>query len=219
MSARVFIADDHQVVRDGLKLLLERHQQELKVIGEAGNGIEALKGCLRLKPDIVIMDIGIPLLNGIEVTRRISKKLPDTRVIILSVYGDRETILAAIQAGARGYLLKEDAGEEVIKAIAQIRIGKSYISPPIASVILEDIRQNEIPSVPDKTTPRSLTSQEKQVLQLIAEGHSSKAISDILSISTHTVRSHRKNIMAKLDIHTVAGLTQFAIKKGFTGRG
>lgn len=217
MATKVFIADDHKIVCDGLKMILEHHPN-LKVVGEAGNGIETINQCDKLAPDVVIVDIGIPMLNGIEVTRNILKRNPKTKVVILSMYGDEQTVMAAIKAGARGYILKEDASEEVVKAIQQVVEGRAYFSGQISSILVAELQKKEPP--PDNMGALSdlLTSQEKKVLQLIAEGNTSKDIAKILFISTQTVRSHRKNIMTKLSIHNVAGLTQFALKKGLTGR-
>jgi DNA-binding NarL/FixJ family response regulator len=217
MGITVFIADDHRVVRDGLKLILGHHPN-LEVVGEAGDGIEAANQCLKLEPDVVIMDIGMPLLNGIEATCKILKKIPSAKVIILSMYGDDQTVLAALRAGARGFILKDEAGEEVVKAIIQVMEGNAYLSPQISSILIEEFSRKESVLYKEDGTLLNLTPQEKQVLQLIAEGHTSKEIGEFLFISTQTVRSHRKNIMAKLNIHNVAGLTKFALMKGLAGR-
>ena len=217
MGTTVFIADDHRVVRDGLKLIL-KHSPDIKVVGEAGDGIEATNQCLKHGPDVVLMDIGMPLLNGIEATSKILRITPSTKIIILSMYGDDQTVLAALRAGARGFILKDEAGDEVISAIKHVMKGNAYLSPQISSVLIEDIRRNESVLYKQDEMLLNLTPQEKQVLQLIAEGHTSKNIAELLFISTHTVRSHRKNIMTKLNIHNVAGLTKFALEKGLAGR-
>ncbi|MDP6179133.1 MAG: response regulator transcription factor [Desulfatiglandales bacterium] len=217
MEVKIFIADDHRVVRDGLRLILEHHPN-LRVVGEAGNGIEATNQCINLEPDIVIMDIGMPLLNGIDVTYKILKKIPSTKVIILSMYGDDQTVLASLRAGARGFILKDEAGEEVVKAIVRVMEGNAYLSPQISSILVGDIKRKENGLYKETELPLALTPQEKQVLQLIAEGYTNKKIAELLFISTQTVRSHRKNIMSKLNIHNVAGLTKFALKKGLAGR-
>ncbi len=217
METRVIIADDHKVVRDGLKMIVEHHP-ELKVVGEAGNGIEAVNQCLKLAPDVVILDIGMPLLNGIEATRKIVNEIPGTKVVILSMYGDDQSVMAAIKAGARGYVLKDEAGAEVVKAIVQVTQGNAFLSAQISSVLIEEIQKKESPPGGGDELLDSLTPQEKQIIQLIAEGKTSKQVGETLCISAETVRSHRKNVMNKLNIHNVVGLTKFALKKGLTGR-
>ena len=180
MEVKIFIADDHRVVRDGLKLILEHHPN-LKVVGEAGNGIEATNQCINLEPDVVIMDIGMPLLNGIDVTHKILKKIPSTKVIILSMYGDDQSVLASLRAGARGFILKDEAGEEVVKAIMRVMEGNAYLSPQISSILIEDIKRKENGLYKETELPLALTPQEKQVLQLIAEGYTNKKIAELLS--------------------------------------
>lgn len=217
MEIRVFIADDHRMVRDGIKLILG-HCSNMKVVGEAGNGIEAINQCIELEPDVVIMDIGMPMLNGIEAAYRLQKNRPSTKVIALSMYSDDQTVLAALRSGVSGFILKEEAGEEVIKAILQVVEGNAYLSPQVSSILINDFRTKEGFSDNDQKRLTNLTSQERQILQLIAEGHKTKDIAELLFISIQTVRSHRKKIMAKLDIHHVAGLTQYAITNGLAGR-
>jgi len=217
MAIKVLVADDHRIVRDGIVLILNDYPN-INVVGEAGNGIETIMQCLKLKPDVVIMDIGMPLLNGIEATRRILKKNPNTNVIILSMYGDDQTVMAALRAGARGFIIKDEAGEEVIKAITQVVKKSTYLSPQISSVLINNIVKKESVLSKEDEWLSNLTPQERQIIQLIAEGHTNKAIAKLLYISDNTVRSHRKNLMSKLNIHNTAGLTKFALGKGLTRR-
>jgi DNA-binding NarL/FixJ family response regulator len=215
MKIKVLLADDHRVVREGIILIL-KNNPDISVVGEAGNGIDATAKALQLKPDVVIMDIGMPLLNGIEATRQIINQTPGTIVIILSMYGDDQTVLAALKAGAKGFIIKDEAGEEVIKAITYVLNDRFYLSPQISSALIDSIVKRDFPGCEEDTnTFSSLTPQERQILQLVAEGHSNKSIAKLLYISNNTVRSHRKHLMSKLDIHNTAGLTKFALEKGF----
>jgi DNA-binding NarL/FixJ family response regulator len=211
---KVFLADDHAVVRDGLRYILEA-QADITVAGEAGDGLQAVEQVLKLKPDVVVMDIAMPQLNGIEATRRILEELPRTRVVILSVYSSAEHIYRALKAGARGYLLKESAGAEVVKAVRTVHAGRRYLCDKITSAMIDTyIQQRE--AVEAKSPLERLSSRERQVLQLVVEGKSSKEIADILHLSPKSVETYRSRLMQKLGVHDIPGLVKFAIQHGLT---
>ncbi len=212
MSIAVFLSDDHTVVRDGLKLLLD-NQSDIAVVGEAGNGREAVRGVGRLKPDIVIMDIAMPELNGIEATRRITESCPDTQVVILSMLSSSEHIFRALQAGARGYLLKESAGAEVVEAIRAVRAGRRYLSQSISEKLVDDyINRRESPAEEDIL--ERLSAREREVLQLVVEGRSTAEIADIAALSPKTVETYRSRLMSKLEIKSMPELVKFALLHG-----
>ncbi len=214
MSITVFLADDHAVVRDGLRLLLEA-QPDMRVIGDAANGHETVRRVARLCPDVVVLDIAMPELNGIEAARQMGQVCPATHVIILSMYSTTEHIYQALQAGARGYLLKESAGIEVVNAVRAVHAGQRYLSPQISDRIVDDyIRQRQAAQA---TNPLArLSSREREVLQLVAEGKSSAEIAGILSLSLKTVETYRSRLMHKLGISDLPGLIRFAIQHGLT---
>lgn len=211
-SISVLIAEDHTIVRKGLCALLEE-SEHIKVIGDAENGHEAIKKTLELQPDIVLMDISMPILNGLEATRRIKSDNPDIRVIILSMHANAEYILQGLQAGAESFLLKESAPEELIKAIETTQNDESYWSPLISKRFRDEFASLRTESL---TIDRydSLTNRERDVLQLIAEGFDIHGISEHLVISEKTARVHRTNLMTKLHIHSIAELTLYALRKG-----
>jgi DNA-binding NarL/FixJ family response regulator len=209
MQTTVLLADDHAVVRDGLRALLESGQ-DLQVVGVAGNGREAVTEAQRLHPDIVIMDIAMPELDGVEATRRIAEKCPDTRVLILSMYLSAEHIHRALQAGAQGYVLKESAGDEVIEAIRALRAGKRYLSHRITETMIDDyLRDGTNVSPLD-----SLSLRERDVLQLVVEGNTNVAIAQKLSLSPKTVETYRARIMRKLKVRDTVELVKFAMRHG-----
>jgi DNA-binding NarL/FixJ family response regulator len=211
---KVFLADDHAVVRDGLRYILEA-QADITVAGEAGDGLQAVEQVRKLKPDVVVMDIAMPQLNGIEATRRILEDLPRTRVVILSVYSSAEHIYRALKAGARGYLLKESAGAEVVKAVRTVHAGRRYLCDKIAATMIDTyVQQRE--AVEAKSPLERLSSRERQVLQLVVEGKSSKEIADILHLSPKSVETYRSRLMQKLGVHDIPGLVKFAIQHGLT---
>lgn len=213
MKHRIFIADDHRIVRDGLRALIEK-ENDLELVGMADNGRQALKKVRKVKPEVVIMDIAMPDLNGIDATVQIVNDVPGVKVIALSMHSEKQLIDGMLRAGASGYLLKESAFEELIKAIRIVCNGKKYLSPEVTDIILRDYLD---PS--GKTTSSraaGLTVREREVLQLIVEGRSTKEIAGRINISVKTVESHRSNIMHKLDLHTVAELTKYAIRQGIT---
>jgi len=208
MTVTVLLADDHAVVRDGLRALLETG--DLQVIAVAGNGREAVAEALRLKPDIVIMDIAMPELDGVEATRRIVEKCPETRVLILSMYLSAEHIYRALQAGAQGYVLKESAGEEVVEAIRTLRAGKRYLSHRITETVIDDyLREGANVSPLD-----SLSLRERDVLQLVVEGRTNAAIAQALSLSPKTVETYRARIMKKLKVRDTVELVKFSMRHG-----
>jgi DNA-binding NarL/FixJ family response regulator len=213
MSISVFLADDHAVVRDGLRALLEA-QPDMRVIGDAANGRETARQVARLCPDVVVLDIAMPELNGIEAAREIGQVSPATQVIILSMHSTTEHVFQALQAGARGYLLKESAGMEVVNAVRAVHAGQRYLSQKISDSMIDDyIRQRQAA----QSSPLAcLSPRERQVLQLVAEGKSSAEIADILSLSLKTVETYRSRLMHKLGISDLPGLVRFAIQHGLT---
>lgn len=214
MSIAVFIADDHTVVRDGLRLLIET-QSDMKVVSEASNGREAARQVLRTSPDVVIMDLAMPELNGVEATRQIRENCPATKVIILSMHSSSEHIFQALKAGAHGYLLKESAGMEVISAIRVVHSGKRYLSEKIGDQMIDEYIHNR--EVAETGSPLSkLSTREREILQLVVEGKSSIEIAQTLFISPKTVETYRSRLMQKLGISDLAGLIRFAIQHGIT---
>jgi DNA-binding NarL/FixJ family response regulator len=215
-SIRVYLAEDHTIVRKAIRSLLDT-QKEIEVVGEGNTGMEAVAQCVELKPDVILMDITMPEMNGVEATRQILKHNPDTSVVVLSVHKEQQYIFPVLKAGARGYVLKDDMVEDLISAIKAVVKGNSYFSPTIQNHLLRDyVRtgdESQQTLKPDPLTPR-----EKQVLQLIAEEHTNKRIAAKLNISLKTVQAHRTNIMEKLDIHSAAGLTKYAIATGLIER-
>lgn len=210
---KVILADDHHIVREGLRGLLEK-QKGVEVIAEAQNGREAVMLCRQLRPDIVVMDITMPDLNGIDATRQILDEVPKVKVIALSMHSDKQFVDGMLRAGVKGYLLKDCASEELILCIQTVSSGRVYLSPTITPMV---VREFVNPTPEDVLGAGAvLSSRERQVLQMIAEGRSTKEIADLLFISVKTVESHRKKIMDKAGLHTVADLTKFAIRQGLT---
>ncbi len=215
MTTRVLLVDDHQMMRDGLRSVLE-NEAEVDVVGEAGNGRDALELFIRLHPDVVVMDIGMPELNGIEATRRILAENPRAKVIALSTHSDKRYVLEMLEAGAKGYVLKEAASHELLRALHAVMAGKNFLSPDITGAVVEGMMNRDDPR-PASTAYSALTTREREILQLLAEGKTSGGIAQALHISAQTVETHRRNIMRKLDLHNVAELTRYAIKEGLTG--
>jgi two-component system nitrate/nitrite response regulator NarL len=206
---KVLVADDHPVVRKGLQLCLAR-QERLKIVGEAADGDEALRLARELAPDVVLMDITMPGMNGLAVTEVLRKEAPKTKVLVLSVHSTKEYVFRIIQAGAHGYVSKEATPEELLRAIVSVYEGEPFFSPEIARAAL-----NQLVSSGGKKDPfAQLTGREREVLALIAEGKSNKEIANHLGIGVRTIETHRERIMRRLDIHSVAGLTKFAISNG-----
>lgn len=212
MPLRILLADDHTIMRNGLRLLLER-QSDFVVVAEAENGREAVELAARENPDIVIMDIGMPVLNGIEATNRINADQPKTAVIVLSMHSDESYILRALKSGARGYLLKDSAEADLIGAVRAVAAGKAFFSPAVSKVLADDyIRQIQQKGAEDSY--ELLTTRERELLQLVAEGRSTKEIASQLNLSPHTVDTHRGNIMHKLNVHSVPELILYAVRRG-----
>ena len=216
MSIRVLLVDDHTIMREGLRLLLEK-MPEVEVVAEADDGFQAINLAKSLVPDVVVMDVGMPELNGVEATSVILADNPDIKVIALSVYSDRQYILGMLKAGASGYVLKAAAGEELFRAIEAVTKNKKYISTQVADVVIDGYIGKT--STPGKSVRTELGSRERQVLQLLSEGMSSPNIANRLNIAIKTVETHRRNIMKKLNIHSVAKLTKYAIREGLTELG
>ncbi len=214
MAITVFLADDHAIIRDGLRLILES-QGDITVVGEAANGREAVNKIKELCPDIVIMDIVMPELNGIDATVHISEACPATKVIILSVLDSSEYIFEALKAGAKGYILKESAGEEVVQAIRRVQRGHHYLSQEISEAVVTDYIKRRGYSE-DRSPLKSLSKREREILQLVVEGKSNAEISNILFISPKTVETYRSRIMQKLNIKDIPTLVRFAIKHGIS---
>jgi DNA-binding NarL/FixJ family response regulator len=214
LSITVFLADDHAVVRDGLRVLLET-QHDITVIGDAANGRDAVRQMAELCPDVAVVDIAMPELNGIEATCQICQLCPATQVVILSIHSTTEHIFRALQAGARGYLLKESAGAEVVNAVRAVHAGRRYLSQKITDKVLDDyVRQQEI--LKAQSPLERLSPREREVLQLVVEGRSSAEIADILSLSPKTVETYRSRLMHKLGINDLPNLVKFAIQHGLT---
>jgi len=213
MSTRIFLADDHEVMREGLCALLRKYP-EIEVVGQAADGRSTIKMVRELLPDIVIMDIGMPNLNGVEATRRIVHEFPNIKVMALSTHSDRLMVAKMLEAGASGYMLKESAFSELINGINAIEQNKTYLCPQVANVVLNDYVN--LLSDPKRVKGDVLTKREREVLQLVAEGLTSKAIAAELNVSVKTIDSHREHIMKKLGIRSIARLTKYAIRGGLT---
>ena len=213
MKTFVMIVDDHQIVRDGLKAILH-HEEGIGVIAEADNGRTALRLVDELKPEIVIMDIAMPDMNGIEATRRISSEHPEIKALILSMHHDKRMVIEVFNAGARGYLLKECASDELLRAIRTLLQGETYLSPKISSIVVKDLVKKQQGENPSEIF--SLSSREREVLQLLAEGKNMKEIAFTLDVSIKTVEAFRKRLMDKLKVNSIAELTKIAIREGLT---
>jgi two-component system response regulator NreC len=213
MSTRVLIADDHQIVREGLRTMLEK-EHDIKVVGEAEDGRMTLRLARELVPDVVIMDVAMPDLNGIEATRQIVAELPGVKIIALSMHDDRRFVLNMLKAGAAGYMLKDCAFKDLAKAIRVVMANKTYLSNEIADIVVKDYLASSTPI--ESSAYHLLSPREREVLQLIAEGKTSAQMADSLHISVKTVETHRQQIMAKLKIKSVAELTKYAIREGLT---
>ena len=209
---RILLADDHGIVRRGLKSLLES-QPGLEVIGEAADGLEALRLCGELSPDLLIIDISMPLMNGIEVASRAQKLEPAPAVIILSMHADESYIMRALGAGARGYLVKDATDEDLLPAVRAVAAGKPFFSPTVAAVLMEDyVRQLRARGLSDSYD--LLTDREREILQLLAEGRSNKEVASLLDVGLSTVETHRANLMQKLNLHNTAEIVLYAVRKG-----
>ncbi|HZT32515.1 MAG TPA: response regulator transcription factor [Bryobacteraceae bacterium] len=204
---RILLADDHAVVRQGFKMILGS-QPDLEIVGEAGNGREAVELAERLQPDVVVMDVAMPELNGIEATRRLAASAPRTRVLALSMHKDSVYVREILRAGARGYLLKDALAADLLSAVRAVARGEGYLSPAVSDAVLNDYRRHVTDPVD------LLTSREREVLQMIAEGKTNKEIAGVLNLSVYTVDAHRGRIMEKLNVHNVNELVRFAVRHG-----
>jgi two-component system, NarL family, response regulator NreC len=209
---RIVLADDHTVVRKGLRLLLESVPQ-FQVVADAADGRQAVALAEEQRPDVVVMDIAMPILNGIEAARQISAKLPQTAIVFLSMHSDEAYVSKALKAGARAYLLKDSAENDLINAVEAVSEGKSFFSPAVSKVLAEDyMRQMQEHGVDDSFD--LLTTREREILQLFAEGKSNKEVANLLNLSLYTVETHRGNIFQKLNLHSTADLILYAVRKG-----
>jgi two-component system, NarL family, response regulator NreC len=204
---RILLADDHAVVRQGFKMILAA-QPDMEIVGEAGNGRATVELAEQLRPDIVVMDVAMPELNGIEATRRLAASLPHTRVLALSMHKDSVYVREILRAGARGYLLKDSVAADLVSAVRAVASGEGYLSPAVSNAVLDDYRRHV-------TNPIDLlTSREREVLQMLAEGKTNKEIAGILNLSVYTVDAHRGRIMEKLNLHSINELVRFAVRNG-----
>jgi DNA-binding NarL/FixJ family response regulator len=212
MAIRILLADDHKIVRQGLRTLLQK-EPDMEVVAEAEDGRASLKLAQQFSPQVVIMDVGMPDLNGIEATRQVLADSPGIKVIALSMHSDRRFVVNMLKAGASGYLLKDSAFEELAAAIRAVMANKTYLSPGVSDVVIKDYISGP---KPDSSAFSVLTAREREVLQLMAEGRSTKQIADRLIVSVKTIETHRQQIMNKLNIHSVAELTKYAIREGLS---
>ena len=213
MSVRLILADDHKIMREGLRALLAK-QKEIEVIAEADSGRGVIELCSQLHPDVVVIDISMPDLNGIDAARQITRQAPDIKVIALSMHSDKKYVKEMLAAGASGYLLKDAAFEELGMAIATVLKNKTYLSPQITDTVVKDYVNEHVPK--DSIASTALSAREREVLQLISEGKSTRDIAAKLYVSVKTVETHRKQIMDKLGLNSIAELTKYAIREGLT---
>lgn len=210
-TLRIFIADDHEVARKGIRALIETHPG-WEVCGEAGDGREAVKAATRLKPDLVLLDIGMPSLNGLDATRQILAESPDTCVLVLTMHDSEQVVREVLAAGARGFLLKSDAGRDLVSAIEALQARRTFFTTRVAQLVLEGYLH---PGPETELPGRSiLTPREREVIQLLAEGKTTKEVANTLNLSVKTAETHRTNLMRKLDLHSVVDLTLYAVRNG-----
>ena len=211
-TIRVIVADDHTIIRSGLKALLDR-EPDIEVVAEAADGRQAVQKAQELQPEVVLLDIAMPNLNGIEAARQISAKMPQTAIVFLSMHSDESYVLKALKSGAKAYLLKDSAEYDLINAIRSVKEGKAFFSPSISKMMMEEyMRQMQDREIEDSY--ELLTTREREILQLLAEGKTNKEVASILNLSLYTVETHRGNILQKLNLHSGAELILYAVRKG-----
>jgi DNA-binding NarL/FixJ family response regulator len=215
MRFDVLLVDDHKIMRDGIKAILGR-DEEFRVVGEAENGTDAVQFVKRSRPDLVLMDIGLPGLNGVETTVEILRHHPDCKIVILSMYDDENSVVSAIRSGARAFILKKASDNDLLEALRMVARGGAYLSPQVSDRLLTRIQKGDLESKQASSALENLSPRELQVLRLVAEGKTSKEIAVMLDLREQTVRSYRKTMMKKLGVNNVAGLTQLALATGLT---
>ena len=215
MSIDVLLVDDHKIMRDGIKAILGR-SEEFRVVGEAESGPDAVQFVKRLRPELVVMDIGLPGINGVETTVEILRHHPECKIVILSMYDDENSVVGAIRSGARGFILKKASDSDLLEALRMVARGGAYLSPQVSDRLLTRIQKGDLDSKPANSALESLSPREVQVLRLVAEGKTSKEIATVLDLREQTIRSYRKSMMKKLGVNNVAGLTQLALSTGLT---
>lgn len=215
MPMDVLLVDDHKIMRDGIKAILSRGS-EFRVVGEAENGPDAVQFTKRFRPHLVVMDLGLPGLNGVETTQEILRFHEECKVVILSMYDDENSVIGAIRAGARGFILKRASDMDLVDALRMVAAGGIYLSPQVSDRLLARIQKGDLESHQTHSALESLSPRELQVLRLVAEGKTSKEIANLLDLSEQTIRSYRKTMMRKLGVNNVAGLTQLALSTGLT---
>jgi len=215
-KARIVIAEDHTILREGLRSLLSSNPN-FEIVGEAGDGREAIRCAEKFKPDLILTDLSMPRMNGMEAIKEIKRESPASKVLVLTVHRAEEYILAAFRAGADGYLLKDSTHSELVMAVKKVLGGQHYISPEISDKVIEGYLEGK-KTLKSRTSWETLTQREREILKLIAEGYKNKQIADDLCISVKTVEKHRANLMEKLDLHNIQALTTFAIERGIVSR-
>ena len=213
MPSSLVLADDHQILRDGVRAILAR-QEEFVIVAEAGNGLDAIQICQELRPDLILMEIALPGVNGVEVTAELLRHSPSTKVMILSMYDDERSVVRSIRAGARAYVLKKSSANDLLDALRTVANGGSYLSPQVSDQLLRRIRRGDVAGAPGAAPLDSLSPRELQVMRMVTEGHTSKEIAALLNLGLQTVRSYRKTLMRKLGVSNAASLTQLALSAG-----
>jgi DNA-binding NarL/FixJ family response regulator len=215
MAVRIVLVDDHKIMRDGIRTILQ-HSDEFRIVGEADNGLDAVRLCKQLMPDIVILDIGLPKLDGLHAATEIMRYSSQSRIIMLSMHDDENSVMSAIRAGARAFVLKKASASDLLEALQSVARGGSYLSSQVSDQLLNRIRRGNLEGKPTAPGLEGLTPREIQVLRLVAEGRTSKEIATALDLGLETVRSYRKTMMKKIGVNNVAALTQVALSSGLT---